>query len=305
MNPISVDEAAPAVVAPAASARPVIAAVLMLVAVSAVSAGQLVWTANALLRDEERFAHVVHGTLIREPVRGEAAAGLATDLADTAFEALRNSPGPAPGPAGRAELNAVAMKVVAGPAFDEQLEPIVDAVAAWAVSGRKDTAALETVVVWGAYKAELSQTRPELAERLEALPTPDEVREHLAAETQEAVPEPGGTQGLRVQLRWLPLGVLLCYAVALAAAVGAVMVGRSSGRIIAAAILLPALVTAAAWALSTGPGSWMFLLRAATRAALPGCALTAMVALAALLIGTRRPMSVAPVGPPRAGPRSG
>lgn len=96
MNPITVDATAPAAVVPAAAARPVIAVALALVAIGAVMAGQLVWTANALLRDEERFAHVVHGTLIREPVRGKATPDLATELADTAFEALRDAQGPHP-----------------------------------------------------------------------------------------------------------------------------------------------------------------------------------------------------------------
>ena len=266
-----------------------------MLAILAVTAGQLAWTANTVLRDEARFTQVVHGALVREPLRSEAAPDLAEDLADIAIANVETMEGVEVTSALRRELRAVADRVVAGPAFDAQIEPFSTAMGRWAVTGREEMDAPATLVLWDAYLAELRQTHPQVAQRLASLPQPGDVRDAVEGSPTAQLDERARTRlgpesaevGLQRALRGLPVVVLLCYLVAVAAAVGTVVAGRGSGRVIALLVALPAIATVIVWALSSGPGSWSFVVHAAAQAALPACAVTAAVALAPLIMGSR------------------
>ena len=283
------------------------AAALAMLAAVGVSAGQLLWTANALLRDETRFTHVLHGALVREPLRSEAAPDLAEDLADIAVANVETMEVVEVTATLRRELRAVADRVVAGPAFDAQIEPFSTAMGRWAVTGREAMDAPATLVLWDAYIGEVAQTHPQVAQRLASLPKPEDVRDPAADSPTAQLDERARTRlgpqsdevGLRQALRWLPAAVLLCYLVAVAAAVGAVVAGRGTGRIIALLVALPAAATLVAWAVSTGPGSWAFAAHAAAQAALPACAVSAAVAVAAVIMGSRRSAELATWHEPR------
>lgn len=282
--------------------RPVLSAGLILLAVGAVAAGLGAWTANALLRDEVRFAHVLSGALVREPVRSEAAPDLAADLADLAGDALATGPGAGPSAATRRDLEAVATRVVAGPAFDAQLEPLIRALSAWAVSGRED-ASDATNVLWDTYVGEVERTHPTVGMQLRAaLPAREDIERAIAADAATSLPAPvARTAGLRRTLRWLPIATGICFILGVGAAVAAAVLSRGSGRLVAAAAVLPALVVLVAWALSRGPGSWAFITHEVAAAALPACGGAVAAGFAALVVASRRLDVLSP--PPAPGPR--
>jgi hypothetical protein len=286
----SLDGGPPTVPAPAATPQGCLGSVLVLVALVAVVVGHLAWLADGLLRDEEAFAGMVGGIMRREPVRTDLAEELVTVLAEAGADAAAGA-GDAPSEEQRRTLTAAAEAVAASSAFDAQVDAAAGWFAAGAISGTAPPG-FSIEVAWSAYRDEVAARDAALAARLDRVPPPSS-----DGDGEPLFPE-DAPFALGDVLAPAPVLRLSAFAIAFAAAVGATVLRRSRGRLLAGIVAAPAVLVVLVRVAAGGEGIAAFVVRTAAGVLLPAAAATALIGLAVLVTGTR----VAP-GPQRRDPQ--